>query len=75
MGKENWYTEFATIKEKHRKEFDALVAKIQPIVKKLEGRMSYRDLYDISKDASITAVANLVCHRVDKKSSKKKKKK
>jgi hypothetical protein len=67
---EVWYGQFGVLRayngnQDQMNEFQEIVRLVKEAVKPLEGRVSYRDLYDIAKDAAVTAVGELVCAYVN----------
>lgn len=74
--KETWYTEFGVLRayngnDAQMDEFLDIVEALQKAIKPLEGRVTYRDLYEIAKDAAATAVGNLVSAHVNARDNKK----
>lgn len=59
---EQWVSDNGVVayNTKHLGEFEAIAEKIKEVITPLVGRVTFRDLYDIAKDAAVTAVGDLV---------------
>ena len=72
MRREHWYNDNGVIKNARREEFETLAKRVGKVIAHLEGRMTYRDLYDVARDAAIVAVSNFVIKHVNSKPRKRK---
>ena len=74
--KEKWFNSngcYNYSNTKQQDEFHAIVLKFRAAIKTLEGRVSYRDLYDIARDAASEAVGGLLRDHINSKPIVKKK--
>lgn len=62
---ENWFTDLGSIRDDHVDEFYELAKDITEVLKRLDGRVSYRDLYEIAHQLSYHAVGDLVQYHVN----------
>ena len=68
--REDWFTPFGVIKATYAAEFAAVEAAFVKALSSLEGRVSYRDLYEIAHQAGAGAVSRMVCSHVNKQNEK-----
>ena len=65
--KEQWISQFGVAGEgtnsRYREEFDGLVLCLEAIFLSLEGRVSYRDMYEIAWQAGASAIGRIVTTR------------
>lgn len=61
-----WFDGDGVLKPERDPEFSKIVKAIKPLVKPLIGKASWRDLYELFKDAGISAVGELRCDQVNR---------
>ena len=72
---ESWLNKAGAVADKHEEDFDKLVYEFQLALKKLEGRMHYREMYHVAILASSSAVGNIVRNDANKRDHERSKKK
>lgn len=63
---ERWFTARGALRASRDEEFSDLVIDIEKTLRRLEGRVSYRDLYEIGRLAANCAVAEMVREHVNR---------
>ena len=74
MKKEPWYNHNGVILPEREEQFDDLMLAIEELLRPFDGRVTYRDLYDLARDAAITAAGRLLIDHVNRPPQKKRKK-
>ena len=76
MPKPTWFNSNGVLLNEHEAEFLQLALDIEALLLPFEGRMPYRDLYDLARDAGLTAAGRRLIEHVNqpKKSRRPKKK-
>ena len=64
---EIWLNKYGVVMEKHEKEFYALARKLKKILKPLEKRMTYRELYEVADILGSEAVGQIVLENARKR--------
>ena len=71
--KEVWINKYGAISRTYDTSFDAMTKGIEDVLKKYQGRMSFKEMYQVANVATVSAVANLVRARVNNPKNKKQK--